>query len=218
MSILELFSGTKSIGKAFNEFEVISVDLDNKFNPTHNVNILEWDYKQYPRDKFFYIHASPPCILYANPQVSWYGRKKRHNVTGEMVLWNKQVHEECMPFSDALVLKTLEIIDYFKPKYWTMENPYHPNWNNIRFRPFLEHLTYEVAHYSEYNDYPIKKPTLFFNNFGLQLKRNNRDKINGKWSNFGKRSSYHRYVIPHDLCLHIKQQMDLTDIIQDPEE
>ena len=184
MSVLDLFSGTHSIGKAFEEFEVISVDKNNRFNPTHNVDILEWDYKQYPKDKFFYIHASPPCIMYSNNQLSWYGRKKRHNLTGEMILWNKSIHKECMILSDQLILKALEIIDYFKPKYWTLENPYHNSWNNIQFRPFMKDLNFEITHYSEYNNYPIKKPTLFYNNFDLKLKRNKKGKKNGRYRDF----------------------------------
>ena len=46
MKVLELFSGTKSIGKAFERLghEVISVDLDPTFQPTILVDMLTWDY------------------------------------------------------------------------------------------------------------------------------------------------------------------------------
>lgn len=202
MKLLELFSGTHSVGKVFNDYEIISVDLDSKFNPTHNIDILEWNYKQYPVNHFDYIHASPPCILYSQNQISFYNRRKRHNITGEMVDWNKKIHEECMIQSDKLVIRTLEIIDYFKPKYWTIENPHHNNWCNIKFRPFMKDLKYEIVDYCMY-DYPVKKPTLFFNNFGLKLNKCDKNHKHLHWSKFSG-NIYDRYVIPSKLIKEIK--------------
>ena len=50
MNVLELFSGTGSVGKCCKELglNVVSVDLESKFNPTHLCNIMDFDYKQYP--------------------------------------------------------------------------------------------------------------------------------------------------------------------------
>ncbi len=45
MKILELFSGTGSVGKAFPNDEVISVDIDNRYKPTHLISIFDFDYK-----------------------------------------------------------------------------------------------------------------------------------------------------------------------------
>ena len=46
MKALDLFSGTGSWKKEFekNNYEVVSVDISNKFKPTHNVDILKFDY------------------------------------------------------------------------------------------------------------------------------------------------------------------------------
>jgi len=205
MNILELFSGTHSIGKSFVGENIISVDLDPKFNPTHLVDILTFDYKQYPSGFFNYIHASPPCILYSQNQQTWYNRKKCHNITGEMVLWNKELHEECIVESDKLVLKVLEIIDYFKPKYWTIENPYHHNWCCIHKRPFMIGRAYTVVNYCMY-DYPIKKPSIFFNNFGLELKQCDKSHKHMEWGKFSG-NIYERYKIPQNLCDSIATQI-----------
>jgi hypothetical protein len=208
MRILELFSGTHSIGKVFNDDEIISVDLDNRFNPTHNIDIMNFDYKQYPVKHFDYIHASPPCILYSQNQITWYGRKKRHNITKEMVTWDKDQHIECIKLSDEIVLKALEIIDYFKPKYWTMENPYHNNWCNIKYRPFMKDFKYEIVDYCMY-DYSIKKPTLIYNNFDLKLKKCDKKHKHLHWGKFkgGGGNPFERYIIPHELCKEIKKQI-----------
>ena len=51
MKLLELFSGTGSVGRVAKEkgFEVISLDLKNA---DINCDILQWDYKIYPSGYF----------------------------------------------------------------------------------------------------------------------------------------------------------------------
>ena len=65
MRVLELFSGTHSIGKVCSErgYEVISLDLQDA---DINIDILEWDYTIYPVGYFDIIWASPPCATFSN--------------------------------------------------------------------------------------------------------------------------------------------------------
>ena len=61
--VLELFKGTGSVGHVANEYgyEVISLDNEAEFEPTHLVDIMEWDYTVYSPGYFKVIHASVPC-------------------------------------------------------------------------------------------------------------------------------------------------------------
>ena len=67
MIILELFSGTGSIGEAFQQqdWEVVSLDLNKKGNATICCDIMLWDYKIYEPGYFNAIWASPVCTHYS---------------------------------------------------------------------------------------------------------------------------------------------------------
>ena len=86
MTCLELFAGTGSIGRAFERlgWEVVSLDLDPKYNPTHVADILSWDHRLYPAVTFtlYGLHqcvrttASPvprAALGTSYPLIDWYG-------------------------------------------------------------------------------------------------------------------------------------------------
>ena len=106
MRCLELFCGTKSFRKVANNLghEVISVDLESKFEPDILTDILEWDYTTLPRDSFDVIWASPPCVFFSRARTS-------------------AKTPPDMDLARSLVNKSFEIIEYFKPRYWFLENP-----------------------------------------------------------------------------------------------
>ena len=56
-------------------YNTITVDILEKFNPTHLTDILEWDYKQYPQHYFHIIWASPNCKDYS--RMNFLSKKKR---------------------------------------------------------------------------------------------------------------------------------------------
>ena len=101
---LVLFKGTGSIDVALEKagWHVTSLDILPKFNATFTENILTWDYKQFKPGHFEFIWASPVCTEFS-------------------ILLNRRPRN--LEVGDVLVLKALEIINYFKPTHWCLENP-----------------------------------------------------------------------------------------------
>lgn len=104
MRLLELFSGTKSVSKAVGHLydEIVSVDILNKNKPTIWTDILLWDYRIYSPGYFDAIWASPPCTEYSKAKT-------------------KGIRD--IELANSIVKRTLEIIEYFKPDKWFIENP-----------------------------------------------------------------------------------------------
>jgi len=76
LRVLVLFSGTGTVEQAvhrlFRNAEVITVDSEARWAPTHCVDIRDWastttvaNFSQYPRHYFHMIWASPPCEEYS---------------------------------------------------------------------------------------------------------------------------------------------------------
>jgi hypothetical protein len=152
MKVLELFSGTGSVGKVCKKkgWDVVSVDL--LMEADHQVDILDFDYKQY--ESFDIIWASPPCTEYSYLQNCWIGRMRKGKI------YTKEIMENDMKKADELVKKTLEIIDYFKPKYWFIENPR----GRLKDREIIKHLPFDIVDYCMYSDWGYKKTTYIWNN------------------------------------------------------
>ena len=155
MKVLELFSGTGSVGKIAKEFgwEVVSLDLKNADIET---NILDWDYKIYQPEDFDIIWASPPCDTFSNLRKSWIGRKlKCHH--GE-VCTKELIQNDIDTIGLPILRKTEEIIDYLKPKYYFIENPQTGQMKDYITKPF-----YDVD-YCKYADWGYKKRTRVWTN------------------------------------------------------
>ena len=66
MNVLELFSGTGSVGKCCKELGWNPISVDLELPATHECDVMDFDYKQYPQDYFSIVWASPPCTYYSN--------------------------------------------------------------------------------------------------------------------------------------------------------
>ena len=161
--VLELFSGTHSVGKVCRKrgYTVISVDITDHcgvYIPTFKCDIMDFDYKKYPKDHFDIIWASPPCRYYSVLQHSWYGRTRI--IDNQRVTFTKEIHEKLMNQDDRLSMKALEIINYFKPKMWFIENPES---SQLKNREHMKNLPYYTVSYCHYN-FPYRKHTRIWTN------------------------------------------------------
>jgi len=156
MKVLELFSGTGSVGKICKQldWDVVSVDL--LLPADHQVDIMQFDYKQYSKDEFDIVWASPPCTSYSNLQCTWLGRKKKDGV-----IYTKEIMEKNMDEADKLVLKALEIIEYFNCEYWFLENP---QTGRLKHRDFMKDIPFYDVSYCMYSDWGYEKRTRIWTN------------------------------------------------------
>ena len=139
MKVLELFSGTRSIGKCCDQLGWESVSVDLILPADHNVDIMNFDYKQYDKDEFDIIWASPPCTEYS--------RAKSQGVRD-------------IEGANKIVIKTLEIINYFNCKWWFIENP---QTSLLKHQSFMKELQYVDGDYCMYG-LPYRKRTRFWTN------------------------------------------------------
>ena len=152
MKILDLFSGTGSITKTmqeiFGDCEVVSVDIDPKFEPTIVSDILKLDYKSlWKPGHFDLVWVSPPCTMYSRART---------------------LAPRDYGMSDRFVKRGMAIVEYLRPKIFAMENPAA----GLRLRPFMRRWdryvnTLDYCQYStpETGDtYMYKKPTCIWTN------------------------------------------------------
>ena len=156
MKVLELFSGTGSVGKCCKQlgWDVVSVDL--LLPADHQVDIMDFDYKQYDKNEFDIVWASPPCTFYSNLQNCWIGRTRKDGITV-----TKEWIEEQRKESDKLIKKTFEIIDYFKPHWWFVENPAT---GQLRDRDIVKNIPYYDVSYCMYSNWGYEKRTRIWTN------------------------------------------------------
>ena len=160
MRILELFKGSGSITDYYKdtENEVISLDFVKKYNPDICCDIMEWDYKKYSIGYFDIIWASPECKIFSTLQNCWIGRK-----------WKNIEHlNEIRDINSKFIKKTIEIIKYFNPTFYFIENPlYSKIWDYVE-EDYKNKFV--IADYC-YFGYRYKKPTKILTNKLLDNKR-----------------------------------------------
>ena len=201
-NMLELFSGTKSVGKvaAAMGFEVISVDRD--MPATIKPDIMHWNYREIPEGVFDFIWASPPCTEYSMALTT---RPRKIDEANE------------------IVKRTLEIIEYFKPRFWVIENP---QTGLLKTQSFMFDLPYKDIDYCKYG-MKYRKRTRLWNNITTWVPKAlcNKDCGNiegnrhvataqrmpsGKRCDWGDRPLFKQselYVIPEPLILEILESL-----------
>ncbi len=111
MKILELFAGSRSIGKQGEKMgmQVFSSDIENFDKIDYVVDILNFDVNAVPFHPDI-IWASPPCTTFSVASIGHHWSGDRNNKTPK----TKDAEIGIM-----IVKKTLEIIDHFQPTFFS---------------------------------------------------------------------------------------------------
>ena len=204
MKVLELFAGSRSIGKAAESlgYDVFSSDVNDFDKIDYVVDILNFDIKKVPF-KPDIIWASPPCTTYSIAAISHHRPK------------NKPLSSFAIK-SDLIVKKTLEIIKELNPNKWYIENPR----GLLRKQNFMIGLPKTTVWYCTYGDNRAKPTDIWSNNIRSLLNINGwqpkPECFNGnknchheaaprgsRTGTQGLKGNYNRSKIPNQLCLEI---------------
>jgi len=140
MKLLELFSGTGSVGKVFKESGWTVVSLDRDMDADIKTDMMDWDYKaMYEPGSFDVLWTSPPCTEYSVA---------------------KTVGVRKIAEANQVVQRTLDIIDYFQPKFWFLENP---QTGMLKSQPMMQDKPFTDVDYCRYG-MPYRKRTRIWNN------------------------------------------------------
>ena len=204
MKILELFAGTRSIGKAFEAHghKVYSVEWDKKFEDIDlyadiltvtAADILE----KFGRPDV--IWASPDCTTYSVAAISRHRRKEANG--------NLSPVSEYAKFCDKVNAHVVNLIRELNPKFYFIENPR----GGLRKMDFMQELPRYTVTYCQYGDTRMKPTDIWTNHPNPDFKPmcKNGDPCHepaprgSKTGTQGLKGSKERSVIPQMLCEHI---------------
>ena len=202
MRLLELFSGTGSVGEVFRErgWEVVSLDRDMPADIRRDV--MDWGYQEaFDPGHFDFVWASPLCTEYSKAQTV--GARKLEEST-------------------AIVQRTLDIIRYLSPFAWALENP---QTGLLKWQPPMENIPYQDLDYCKYG-MPYRKRTRIWTNLlsfhphplcrhdcpATRAGSNKYDQTVQRGSKGGERNTHRRdelYRVPREL---VEQVLDCLEM------
>jgi hypothetical protein len=140
MKLLELFAGTGSIGKVARIIGIETTSLDRDMEADIRIDIMDWDYQSaFEPGHFDIVWASPPCTEYSAA---------------------KTIGTRDIEGSNNIVQRTLDIINYFNPRWWIIENP---QTGLLKHQAMIQPLPYKDVDYCKYGMYYRKRTRLWTN-------------------------------------------------------
>ena len=136
---LDLFSGSGSVGEVAKELGYTVISLDRDMEAEIQIDIMDWDYSDFPKGFFDVIWASPPCTEYSRAKTT-----APRDIEG----------------ANEIVQTTLDILEYFEPKFWILENP---QTGLLKDQLMMWGLPFKDVDYCKYG-MPYRKRTRIWNN------------------------------------------------------
>lgn len=204
MKVLELFAGTRSIGRAFEArgHEVLSVDWDDRFEDIDiNADVLEVSYRDI-LEKIGHVDvvwASPDCTTYSIAAISHHRTREEHGNLAGVSDYARACDRVNMHFHNLIMMLT--------PDLWFIENPR----GGMRKMDFMHGLERYTVTYCQYGDTRMKPTDIWTNHPDPQFKPmcHNGDPCHvsaprgAKTGTQGLKGSVDRSRIPAELCDHI---------------
>lgn len=209
MKVLELFAGSRSVGKVAESlgYNVYSSDINNFDNIDYVVDILEFDFNKVPFTPDI-IWASPPCTFFSVASIGKHWNKDHTPKTEQAKLGVK------------IVEKTLSIIEGFLNEnpnlVFYMENPR----GKLRKLEVVRDFDRATVWYCQYGDKRAKPTDIWTNNLynpfqqkgwspRPQCFNGNKDchhepaPRGSRTGTQGLKGNYNRSKIPYELCKEI---------------
>tara|TARA_R110000751_G_scaffold113783_1_gene212923 strand:+ start:50 stop:724 length:675 start_codon:yes stop_codon:yes gene_type:complete len=222
MNVLELFSGSRSIGKEAEKRgnNVFSSDFVDFPNTDYVCDIMNFDINKIPFDKVDMLWASPPCESFSVASIG------HHWVKGEMFSPKTENAKKGI----KILLRTMEIIEALLESnpnmIWYVENPRgkmrkSPHWNTItHIRHTITYCQYEMKTKKNREERRMKPTDLWTNNFDWTPKPmcKNGDSCHqsaprgSQAGTQGLKSYYDRSKIPSELCKEIIEQTKIVGL------
>lgn len=206
MEVLELFAGTRSIGKAFEAkgHKVYSVEWDKKHQ---NIDLYadiskvtaEQILKEFGKPDI--IWASPDCTSYSIAGISHHRTKDENG--------NLEPKSEYAKFCDMTNKHVLKLIKELNPKYFFIENPR----GGLRKMDFMQELKCYTVTYCQYGDTRMKPTDIWTNHPNPKFKPMCKNGApchvsaprGSRTGTQGLKGSVERSRIPKELCDHIAE-------------
>jgi hypothetical protein len=210
MKVIELFAGSRSIGKAAEQLglDVWSTDL----HPFDGVDLAE-DILKLSADDI--PHAGEDTILWASPPCTGFSVASigRHWGGGFRAYEPKT---DTARLGMELVQHTLKLIEDISPRYWFIENPR----GMLRKLPIMEGLTRHTVTYCQYGDERMKPTDIWTNCEGWTPRPACKNGMSchvaaprgSSTGTQGRKGNYERSKIPHDLCKEVLISAMLTSV------
>lgn len=204
MKVLELFAGTRSIGKAFEKHghEVYSIEWNKDFDNIDWYEDIGKITAQDIIDRFGHpdvIWASPDCTSYSLAAISHHRVKNKE--TG-----NLDPITDYAKFCDKVNAHVIDLIHELNPNYFFIENPR----GGLCNMTFMQGIPKYLVTYCQYGDTRMKPTHIFTNYPDPQFKHcKNGDTCHEKaprgsrTGTQGIKGSVDRSRIPDKLCEYI---------------
>ena len=206
LKVLELFSGTSSVGRAFaaRGHEVATVDYDPRFEATSHADIGCMGVA----DVRALFGGALPDVVWASPDCTTYsvaalGRHRRRDPETGWLMPVTPYAKQC----DAVNQHLMRLIDALDPKVWFVENPRA----SMRRMPWMGGLPRYTVTYCQYGERYMKPTDIWTNHPDPRFKPpcRNGDPCHERAPR-GSKSGLQRIDgkaergrIPRELCEHI---------------